>query len=112
MDVSQESRGQGGVRADLLRAAYYPFQYIYPRDSRITVEAVPEFGYRFERWSGDISGTTNPMSLVMDCNKSVTASFGKDYSLLGLFVSSAVIVGLMIAAAVLRKRERPEPAGG
>ena len=41
----------------------------------ISLEAVPATGYVFSNWSGDVTGTTNPTSLVMDCDKTVTATF-------------------------------------
>jgi len=45
----------------------------------LTAEA--NSGKQFVKWSGDISGTTNPYSLTMDGNKNVTAEF--TYSISG-----------------------------
>jgi len=43
----------------------------------VTVTATPNAGYEFAGWSGDITGssTTNPMTVVMDGNKNITANF-------------------------------------
>jgi uncharacterized repeat protein (TIGR02543 family) len=39
------------------------------------VQATPSTGYEFTGWSGDASGTVNPLTITMDKNKSVTANF-------------------------------------
>jgi hypothetical protein len=46
-------------------------------DSGIVVQltAIPNAGYVFTEWSGDLSGTTNPEDLTMNGAKSVTANF-------------------------------------
>ncbi len=41
----------------------------------VTLTATPTTGWQFVGWSGDLTGTTNPDSLVMDGNKTVTALF-------------------------------------
>jgi len=42
-----------------------------------TVElmAIPESGWYFDHWEGDISGSENPTTIIMDSNKVVTAYF-------------------------------------
>jgi formylglycine-generating enzyme required for sulfatase activity len=47
----------------------------YNRGETVTLEAAPNEGYSFVNWSGDLSGSTNPVKLLMDANKSVAASF-------------------------------------
>ena len=39
----------------------------------VTITAVPDAGYRFQEWSGDLTGSVNPDSLHMNGNKTVTA---------------------------------------
>jgi hypothetical protein len=46
-----------------------------PQGSIVELEAVPEYGWRFVGWSGDLSGTDNPIVFIMDSAKAVTAQF-------------------------------------
>jgi hypothetical protein len=48
---------------------------VYAAGTLVTLRAVPIAGYEFKSWSGDLSGTLNPATLVMDRSKSVTPSF-------------------------------------
>lgn len=41
----------------------------------VTVEAVPDTGYRFVDFADALTGSTNPQTLTMDADKSVTANF-------------------------------------
>ncbi|MCX6872918.1 MAG: lectin-like protein [Verrucomicrobia bacterium] len=50
----------------------------YTPGSTATLTATAAPGYVFTTWSGDASGTTNPLSLVMDSAKTVTAKFAPD----------------------------------
>jgi hypothetical protein len=61
--------GQGTVERDV--------QASYPAGTTLTLQAVPASGWVFSAWSGDVSGSTNPVSVVMTGNKTVTATFVK-----------------------------------
>jgi len=50
----------------------------YHLNDVVTLTAVPDAGWSFAGWSGDLSGTTNPTSVTMDSHKSVTATFTQD----------------------------------
>ncbi len=52
-----------------------PNQTSYASGAVVTLQAVPNTGYTFSGWSGDLSGTTNPTTITMNGNKTVTASF-------------------------------------
>jgi uncharacterized repeat protein (TIGR02543 family) len=52
-----------------------PNQTSYTSGQTVTLQATPNAGYTFSGWSGDLTGTTNPATLVMNANKSVTANF-------------------------------------
>ncbi|MCK5504886.1 MAG: T9SS type A sorting domain-containing protein [Thermodesulfovibrionia bacterium] len=43
--------------------------------TNVTVTAVPDSGYAFVEWTGDITGTDNPASITVDGVKNVTAAF-------------------------------------
>jgi uncharacterized protein (TIGR02145 family)/uncharacterized repeat protein (TIGR02543 family) len=48
----------------------------YDSGTVVSLTATPSPGYQFTGWSGGISGTTNPSSITMNGEKSVTANFG------------------------------------
>lgn len=47
----------------------------YAQGSTAKLTAAPNTGFGFVGWSGDASGTTNPINVTMDANKNVTATF-------------------------------------
>jgi uncharacterized repeat protein (TIGR02543 family) len=52
----------------------------YKPGATATLTAVPNPGYKFTGWTGDASGTTNPLSIAMDADKSMAATFAPDMS--------------------------------
>jgi Divergent InlB B-repeat domain len=60
--------GNGSVTRD-------PNLSSYPFDTDVVLTAVPSSGWHFVQWSGDLTGATNPQTLNMDDNKTVTATF-------------------------------------
>ena len=52
-----------------------PDKSTYVSGEQVILTATPNSGYTFGSWSGDVSGTTNPATLTMDGNKTVTANF-------------------------------------
>jgi uncharacterized repeat protein (TIGR02543 family) len=58
-----------------------PGSYNYSSGTEVIIKATPNNGYRFNGWSGDVSGTTNPISITMNSNKSITANFIRQYTL-------------------------------
>ncbi|PYM07435.1 MAG: hypothetical protein DMD82_05400, partial [Candidatus Rokuibacteriota bacterium] len=52
-----------------------PDQAIYTYGTTVTLTAVPDPQNQFVGWSGTFSSTTNPYALLMDGNKTVTATF-------------------------------------
>ncbi|MCP5103524.1 MAG: PKD domain-containing protein [bacterium] len=47
----------------------------YNQGTVVTVTATPDSGWQFDNWSVDLSGSTNPTTITMNSNKSVTANF-------------------------------------
>ncbi len=47
----------------------------YPANTSVTLTPVPNQGYQFDSWAGDLSSAASPGTLVMDAGKSVVANF-------------------------------------
>jgi uncharacterized repeat protein (TIGR02543 family) len=52
----------------------------YGPDTSATLTATPNPGYRFSGWTGDAAGTENLLTILMDADKTVGASFEQDLS--------------------------------
>jgi uncharacterized repeat protein (TIGR02543 family) len=52
-----------------------PGDYTYDKGTEVTITATASSGYEFSEWSGDASGTNNPITIIMDGDKSITANF-------------------------------------
>ena len=71
LSTSVNPGGSGSVTADPLPNSGSG----YLEGTIVQLTAVPAWGYDFESWSGDVSGSDNPIIIVMDADKSVTANF-------------------------------------
>jgi hypothetical protein len=70
------SQSEGGtVRIGDTTPSVYPASANFTNNTTITIEAIPAAGYRFDGWGGDVSGNTNPATIVMDCSKLIVAGF-------------------------------------
>jgi pectate lyase len=47
----------------------------FPAGTTVTLTASPVSGYTFTGWSGSANGTTNPLTITMDGNKTITANY-------------------------------------
>ncbi|MGD8903017.1 MAG: choice-of-anchor Q domain-containing protein, partial [Anaerolineae bacterium] len=47
----------------------------YNYGTEVVLNAIPDSGWVFDGWSGDLSGLNNPTSIIMDADKSITATF-------------------------------------
>jgi len=52
-----------------------PEQSTYLETTPVTLNANGKSGYVFSHWSGDLTGTTNPVTVVVDKNMTITANF-------------------------------------
>lgn len=47
----------------------------YPEGSEVILDAVAYEGYVFSHWEGDVNGSSTPITITMDSNKTITAVF-------------------------------------
>jgi hypothetical protein len=52
-----------------------PSQLTYSSGTSVQLTAVPNSGYTFSSWSGDATGIINPLTIIMNSNKAITANF-------------------------------------
>jgi len=57
-----------------------PNQNSYAPGTSVTLKATPSLLYKFTGWSGNATGTANPLTITMNGNKQIKANF----ALLGL----------------------------
>jgi len=95
----------------------------YELETEVTLTAFPASGYEFVHWSGDVSGTSTSVTVIINSEKSVTAHFtsaegGLEIQLgVGIGVGIAVIAIAVAAVWFWRRRRRggakpPEEVGG
>jgi uncharacterized repeat protein (TIGR02543 family) len=66
--LSISINGQGSVEQD-------PDQPLYTYSQIVQLNAIPDPGWSFNQWGGDLSGSTNPTTISMTGNKAVSATF-------------------------------------
>jgi uncharacterized repeat protein (TIGR02543 family) len=60
-----------------------PDQIVYYYGDVIQLTAFADIGWTFNKWSGDLIGSNNPVNITIDGNKSVTATFTQnEYTLI------------------------------
>lgn len=64
------TNGNGEVMTDPM-----PIGKTYAPGTVVTITAVPDSGYVFVKWEGDVTGETNPVTVTMDGEKSINAIF-------------------------------------
>lgn len=88
-DVHNENRVNGSV-VDIGADEYYaymlsvtsysgtvtknPSKSSYDYGDQVTLTVVPDPGYAFLFWMGDLTGSANPATVTMTCNKAITAA--------------------------------------
>jgi len=83
------------VNASNGTATKNPDQANYASGIQVLLTATPTGGYQFSNWSGDATGSQNPLTVAMTTNKNITASFAVAPSslkqLTGMNLSNSVI---------------------
>ena len=102
MDVSPS--GGGTVQIDENALTSYPVTFTFSSGSSVQLEAVPAAGFEFSSWTGDLSGTVNPTTTVIDCNKKITARFsqvtGPSWWLISGIIAGVIIISVIVWWAV------------
>jgi uncharacterized protein (TIGR02145 family)/uncharacterized repeat protein (TIGR02543 family) len=52
-----------------------PGKSAYEYNEKVTITAYPDNGYKFKEWSGAATGTKNPVTVTIDGDKTLSASF-------------------------------------
>jgi uncharacterized repeat protein (TIGR02543 family) len=78
--LTVSTSGQGSV-------SKVPSQATYAYGSSVQLTATPASGWAFSGWSGGASGTANPLTIVMNDDKAVTATFTQNTYTLTVNVS-------------------------
>ncbi|MBF0099775.1 MAG: InlB B-repeat-containing protein, partial [Desulfobacterales bacterium] len=63
------------VSADNGTVSTSPYGSVFNCGTKVTLSAVPNTGYKFLKWSGDVTGELTGTSIVIEKNASVTAVF-------------------------------------
>jgi pectate lyase len=75
-----------------------PNQATYPNGTVVTLTATAASGFQFQGWSGNLAGSSNPTTITMNSNKSVTATFtqvtgGLDFNQYGFSTVNGATTG-------------------
>ncbi len=84
-------------------ASKNPDQPNYNSGTTVQLTAMPVAGWKFTGWSGSATGSTNPLTVTMDGNKTVTATFAPTYTL------SVIIAG---SGSVAKNPDQPDYNSG
>src|SRR6185295_13072776 len=79
----------------------------YASGTVVTLTATPASGFQFAGWSGDLTGATNPATITMSANRTVTATFTAITQ--GPFSLSLGVIG---AGSVSANPSQPSYAAG
>lgn len=81
----------------------------YVAGTEVTVTAIAADGYRFDHWSGALSGSENPTTVNMVSGKEVTANFIKPFPWWGMVlagVAGGAFISLAFYFLVIRRLRR------
>jgi hypothetical protein len=97
--------GQGGTTSP------QPGTYNFDVGTSVSVQAIPAEVYEFDSWSGDGSGSANPVTVLMNGNKAIQANFTRavkpPLSLTGEKLTNR---NVSMVEYVVRLRWQPNPA--
>ena len=80
----------GSLNVDGIPQAF-PYFATYDYGAVVNLEAVPELGYQFDQWSGNVTGAANPIDVTVFDNSVITASFSLASATLNLTGSGGAV---------------------
>jgi len=83
-----------------------PDQPLYDSNAVVQFTATAVTGYHFVSWSGDASGSLNPLNVTMDANKNIVANFAMN----NITVTSGAAAGWNLISVPLQQSDMT-PAG-
>jgi hypothetical protein len=97
--------GGGSIRLDGIPLPHYPYTKEIGQGTTVILEAAPRFGHVFKGWSGDLNTTGNPVIILIDCDKEISASFSIDWLLYGSIGGCLILAALLSAVLFIRRRD-------
>ncbi len=83
-DVKPSGSGSVSKKPDKTRYEY---------NEMVQLNASAAQGYRFDHWGGDLSGSNNPVNIIVDKEKKITAFFAEDLSGANILVTNCSDAG-------------------
>ena len=78
-----------------------PVQATYNYGSTVQLTATPNAGYTFTSWSGDATGSTNPLTVTMNSNKNITANYtANTYTLTVISLNGTVVKNIDLVSYI------------
>jgi uncharacterized repeat protein (TIGR02543 family) len=105
VNVSPNDSGSIVVNRSVI--SVFPVIPSYDSGAEITLKALPVDGFKFDGWSGDVTGNDNPVTVIMDCNKTVTANFSKNQSywwIIYVVIAGVIFICLIVLRTVVSRR--------
>jgi len=79
-----------------------PGNYVRDAGTAVTIKAIAERAYEFKEWTGDASGTKNPITITMDSYKTIVANFELAKAKICLIATAAYGSPLHSSVKILR----------
>jgi hypothetical protein len=108
VDVSPQ--GYGTIKLGQSAIPAYPSAHDFDNGTIVQLEAIPNPGYVFTSWRGAVSGTANPVTTIMDCDKRITANFSEEGSTgfrwpLGVWTTASfALAALLVTILIIRRK--------
>lgn len=103
--------GEGAVEVDGDEVTDPPYEKKHENGSQVQVNAVPDGGWQFEGWEGDMSGTDKMVNVTINGDTVITANFteetsqGDDGGVISGFTSILLLSAVIGSAVIYYERK-------